>query len=187
MGCVHSGGALSTETASGCSPLLCHCWSFCPRPLCSHERHVLWVAGCSLYPTLLWKSLSPGRQSMGKLAGNTDMGGECSLFEDGTSPSEKGWSSLNKIRSQVTTIPVACVHPTGCYGLQLSRTMEKNGICIQIRHIQQSRLLQGRSRYGHERKQILLHRYPNSEPQACLPYTLTIILTATSKGRISSS
>ena len=52
-------------------------------------------------------------------------GGECSLFEDGTSPSEKGWSSLNKIRSQVTTIPVACVHPTGCYGLQLSRTMEK--------------------------------------------------------------
>ena len=50
----------------------------------------------------------------------------------------------------------------------------KNGICIQIRHIRQSRLLQGRSRHGHERKQILLHRYPNSEPQACLLYSLTI-------------
>ena len=49
-------------------------------------------------------------------------GGECSLFEDRTSPGEEGWGSLNKIRSQVTTIPVAWPFP-------LLRDRECNDSC----------------------------------------------------------
>ena len=73
MGCVHNGGASSTpmsDTASGYSPLLSHCLSWCPRPTL-----LPWKActiGGRLYPmvnSLLWNNLSPGRQSMaGKTA-----------------------------------------------------------------------------------------------------------------------
>ena len=78
VGCVHNGGASSTpmsDTASGSSPLLSHCLSWCPRPTL-----LPWKActiGGRLYPmvnSLLWNNLSPGRQSMGKSAGKTDIG-----------------------------------------------------------------------------------------------------------------
>ena len=66
VGCVHKGGASSTpmsDTASGCKPLLSHCWSSCPRPTL-----LPWKAsriGGRLYPrfnSLLWNNLSSGRQ-----------------------------------------------------------------------------------------------------------------------------
>ena len=78
VGCVHKGGASSTpmsDTASGCRPLLSHCWSWCPRPTL-----LPWKAcriGGRLYPivnSLLWNNLSPGRQRIGKSAGKTDIG-----------------------------------------------------------------------------------------------------------------
>ena len=54
VGCVHNGGASSTpmsDTASDCSPLLSHCWSWCPRPLYFHGRHALLAAGYTLWLT----------------------------------------------------------------------------------------------------------------------------------------
>ena len=78
MGCVHSGGAFSVPrsvTARGCNPTSCHVASFWPR-----AALLPWNActtGGRLYPSatsLLWNSLSPGRQIMGNSAGSTAMG-----------------------------------------------------------------------------------------------------------------
>ena len=53
------------------------------------------------------EKLVPWEAEYGEVGREYRHGGECSLFEDRTSPGEEGWGSLNKIRSQVTTIPVA--------------------------------------------------------------------------------
>ena len=49
--------------------------------------------GGRLYPlsnSLLWNSLSPGRQSMGKLAGKTDMGESAPCSKMGRAQVRKG-------------------------------------------------------------------------------------------------
>ena len=134
-----------SDTASGCRPLLSHCWSWCPRPTL-----LPWKAcriGGRLYPivnSLLWNNLSPGRQRIGKSAGKTDIGesapcskmGRAQVRNGGVRSTKSGlryrpspWrghspcSGMGKAMAPAHSLSIAhaCVQSSGVLALQPSR------------------------------------------------------------------
>ena len=94
VGWVHSGGNWSTPisaTASGNKPCHCHCLSFFPMStLFPWKACTTGGRQYAFSTSLLWKSLSPGRQRMGKSAGKTDIGESAPCSKMGRAQVRKG-------------------------------------------------------------------------------------------------
>ena len=94
VGWVHSGGSWSSpmrETASGHRPCHSLCLSFFPvSTLFPWNACTTGGRQYASSTSLLWKSLSPGRHRMGKLAGKTDIGESAPCSKMGRAHVRKG-------------------------------------------------------------------------------------------------